>query len=106
MQRMMEQIQQNHESRMRYHRQVTMEEIDMNDLKAIKRKLNSFRIRLESGDFENAVEEAIMRAKVNELYERCKVIAPEEVADYEALVRSEIRRKAKKDIKRVMRRRR
>ncbi len=103
MQRMMEQIQQNHESRMRYHRQITMEEIDMNDLKAIRRKMNSFRIRLEAGDFRSAMEEAIMRAKVNELYERCKVIAPEEVAEYEAFVRSEIRRKAKKDVKRATR---
>lgn len=106
MQRMMEQIQENHENRMRYHRQVTQEEIDMNDLKAIKRKLNSFRIRLESGDFKNAMEEAIMRAKVEELYERCKIIAPEEVAKYESFVRNEIRRKAKKDVKRAMRYRR
>ena len=101
-----EEVQDHYENRMRYHRQVTKEEIDMNDLKAIKRKLNSFRIRLESGDFENGVEEAIMRGKVNELYERCKEIAPEEVAEYEALVRREIRRKAKKDVKKAMKRRR
>lgn len=106
MQRMMEQIQEKHKNRMRYHRQVTMEEIDMNDLKAIRRKLNSFRIRLESGDFKNAMEEAIMKAKVEELYERCKIIAPEEVEKYESFVRSEIRRKAKKDVKKAMKYRR
>lgn len=106
MQRMMEDIQERHENRMKYHRQVTMEEIDMNDLKAIKRKLNSFRIRLESRDFKNAAEEAAMRAKSRELYEHCRVIAPEEVSEYETFVRREIRRKAKKDVKKVMRHRR
>lgn len=88
---------------MNYHRQITKEEIDMNDLKAIKKKLDSFRIRIQAGDYRNVMEEAIMKAKAEELYERCKEIAPEEVAEYEAFVKEAIRRKVRKDTKKAVR---
>lgn len=93
-------------AKLEYARLESMRETDMNSLPDIKRKLNAFRIRLECRDFKNPIEEVCIKAKVNELYDRCRELAPDEVQQYESFVRNDIRKKAKKDFKRLKRRRR
>lgn len=94
------------EAKLRFAREESMRETDMNSLPDIKRKLNAFRIRLEYKDFKNAIEEACIKAKVDELYSRCRKLAPDEVQRYEDYVRKDIRKNAKKDLKRLKRHRR
>lgn len=104
MQMMYEEIMQKENPMLLKAREITKSETDMNSLSAIKRTLNAFRIRLESKDFVNVLEETCMKAKVDELYERCKALDPQGVADYERFVRNDIRAKAKKDFKKLRRR--
>ena len=94
------------EAKLEYARKASMQDTDMNSLPDIKRKLNAFRIRLEYGDFKNLIEEACIKAKVDKLYNRCRELAPDEVQQYETFVRNDIRKKAKKDLKRLKRHRR
>ena len=96
-------VQESNEQILENARKITKSETDMNSLSAIKRTLNAFRIRLESKDYKNALEETCMKARVDELYERCRILDPEGVAEYERFVRNDIRTKAKRDVKKLRR---